>query len=239
MPPSRRRLAPRRNRADDGEEEGSVVGDLEDDSLSDGSAPSAGDEDGDAEASDASLDEDHPSTGTRPPVLPSNKAAQRLPESPISKDTTTNEVSVRQSPDHDALVNRMKSSTLEDTEELQHDDTMQQEDPLPDSTHSVDPQISAPKAPRSETLAQKSRREHQEYLRERNSNPAFVPNRGGFFLHDDRSSTVPTFNTRTYPRGKGRDFDPTANPVYVFPPYSASITSADIVAQSFATLGAG
>jgi hypothetical protein len=102
----------------------------------------------------------------------------------------------------------MESATLGNAEEPQHDETTQREDLLPESMHAVNPQLNAPKAPRNETLAQKSRREHQEYLRERNSNPAFVPNRGGFFLHDDRSSTVPTFNGRSHPRGRGRGFDP-------------------------------
>ncbi|EFR02677.1 hypothetical protein MGYG_05674 [Nannizzia gypsea CBS 118893] len=38
-----------------------------------------------------------------------------------------------------------------------------------------------------ETFAERKRREHDEYIQKRNSDPSFVPTRGGFFLHDNRS----------------------------------------------------
>ncbi|KAF3479900.1 extensin [Arthroderma uncinatum] len=38
-----------------------------------------------------------------------------------------------------------------------------------------------------ETFAERKRREHEEYIQKRNSDPSFVPTRGGFFLHDNRS----------------------------------------------------
>lgn len=46
---------------------------------------------------------------------------------------------------------------------------------------------------RTETPAERQRREHEEYKKKRDSNPAFIPNRGNFFMHD----------TRGHPNGQG------------------------------------
>ena len=35
--------------------------------------------------------------------------------------------------------------------------------------------------------AEQRRREHEEYKKRRDADPAFVPNRGGFFMHDQRN----------------------------------------------------
>jgi CASC3/Barentsz eIF4AIII binding len=212
MPPSRRRLAPRRRRADDGEEEGSVVGDVEDDSLSEGSALSVAEEDADAEASDASLDEDRDNTGTSQTRVQKVSSKETVIEKPISFSKESGKLPPvsSSSADQDAMLNGLQASTaVEGVEELHFDDSaVADAEVISDRETAPGPQADAPKAPRNETLAQKSRREHQEYLKERDSNPAFVPNRGGFFLHDDRSSAVPTFSGRPYQRGRGRDIEP-------------------------------
>jgi len=39
---------------------------------------------------------------------------------------------------------------------------------------------------RHETLFERRRREHEEYKKKRDADPAFVPNRGAFFMHDHR-----------------------------------------------------
>jgi len=41
---------------------------------------------------------------------------------------------------------------------------------------------------RRETFAERKRREHEEYKKNRDSKPAFIPNRGAFFMHDQRSA---------------------------------------------------
>ncbi|KAK5129584.1 hypothetical protein LTR08_003049 [Meristemomyces frigidus] len=56
------------------------------------------------------------------------------------------------------------------------------------------PAVSAPEAVAilpadsriSETAGQRQRREHEEYRRKRDADPAFIPNRGNFFMHDTR-----------------------------------------------------
>ena len=220
MPPARR-LIPRRRRADEGEEEGSTVGDVEDDSLSEGSALSAGEEDGDGEASDASLDDEKETARASQagsPNVPSKKAVVQGKQSPESKQIPATAPTFTPSADHDAMLNGLKSPTTEDDhEELQFEDAAVDGAQSKVAEQSPDPQINAPKAPRNETLAQRSRREHQEYLRERNTNPAFVPNRGGFFLHDDRSSAASAFSGRPFPRGRGRGFEPSMHGPYELP----------------------
>lgn len=56
---------------------------------------------------------------------------------------------------------------------------------------------------KSETLAEKRRREHEEYKTKRDQDPAFVPNRGGFFMHDSRSA-LSGLNGFRSGRGRGR-----------------------------------
>lgn len=216
MPPARRRLVPRRRRADEGEDESSVAGEVEEDSLSEGSAASLADDDGDAEASDGSLEDAGGNTTEPQPKSPTtnikhpsvhkqaNKGAEEI-KGPATAFITSTENHV--------MLNGIQDSAT-DVAELHFDDAVSgAADPDRDPAASADPQLNAPKAPRNETPAQRSRREHQEYLRQRDSNPAFVPNRGGFFLHDDRQSSVPSFNGRPAFRGRGRGYDaPTHGP---------------------------
>lgn len=200
-PGSRRRLAPRRRR-DDEEDESSLVGDVEDDSMSDGSALSLGDEE--AEASDASDEHEVPGDKTRTPKDAKPTAAKRN-----SHKSSNNVDSVAPFPstaDTPAMANGTKRSNGSKLEsELHIDGTAPQ-----DGTTAGDvpqPPTETPRAPRRETAAQQARREHQEYLKQRDSDPAFVPNRGGFFLHDDRSPNVPTFHNKPFGRGRGRGFN--------------------------------
>ncbi|RKF54299.1 hypothetical protein OnM2_098017 [Erysiphe neolycopersici] len=55
-----------------------------------------------------------------------------------------------------------------------------------------------------EKLQDKRKREHEEYKKKRLEDPAFVPNRGSFFMHDHRHSG-PTINgCRSFARVRGR-----------------------------------
>ena len=55
----------------------------------------------------------------------------------------------------------------------------------------------------TETLIERRKREHEEYKRKRDADPAFVPNRGGFFMHDSRNNLSGTNGFRGG-RGRGR-----------------------------------
>lgn len=55
--------------------------------------------------------------------------------------------------------------------------------------------------------AERQRREHEEYKKKRDSDPAFIPNRGNFFMHDTRgqpNGQVPPPRGAWAARGRGR-----------------------------------
>lgn len=201
-------VASRRRREDEGEEEGSVAGDLEDDSLSEGSVISNGDDDADVEASDISEDETAktpcpgPAVGQPESTLPT----ERHNKGPSPQTTDSEFVT---SSDTKAMMNGLKLGDGKNVPEVDFDG------PTADATDS---------RPRSnisrETPAERSRREHLEYLKQRNENPAFVPNRGGFFLHDNRAAHSGPNGFRESPRGRGRGSSSGFQPRHVFAPHS-------------------
>ncbi len=199
-----------------------MVGDIEDDSLSEGSAVSVNEEDGDAEASDASVEEGRPTavaSEAQSPHVPSQQAVAQRAASSTAMDTTQSLPALATSTDNDAMLTGLTSPKREDGFEEVHfngagPDNAEATTSEPQAS---EPQTNVPKAPRNETLVERSRREHQEYIRQRDSNPAFVPNRGGFFLHDDRSSATSTFNGRPFLRGRGRGVEPVLHGPYASP----------------------
>ncbi|ETN37876.1 uncharacterized protein HMPREF1541_07499 [Cyphellophora europaea CBS 101466] len=207
-PGARRGLAPRRRRPDE-EDESSVVGDVEEDSMSDGSALSLADEEAGPEASDVSEENDVP-VATAPKSGASKSAStkkeyQMLPGSQTHADTHP------QSEDTVSMMNGLKISDTSNAEPEIHLDEPAPEDGV-ESADASQPRSEAPRAPRRETAGQRARREHQEYLKQRDSDPAFVPNRGGFFLHDDRASNAQAFWNKPYGRGRGRGYNGTVPP---------------------------
>jgi len=226
MPAPRRNnlIASRRRRQDDGEEEGSVVGDFEDDSLSEASGMSNGDG-ADAAGSDSS---DDGQDSEHQHLQHAEKAV--VEHNDQSKNNAL-------SPKHPAPLNGTFSSTadnkallhgLENTENSQPSEETHFDD-LPLSTQAVpvNNHVTVPTAPRNETYAQRARREHQEYIQQRNTNPAFVPTRGGFFLHDDRS-TGANGPLRPVLRGRGRGYNSAVQAGYVCHISMAELTVADI-----------
>lgn len=55
-----------------------------------------------------------------------------------------------------------------------------------------------------ETPNDRRRREHEDYKKKRDADPAFVPNRGAFFMHDHRHSGPAANGFRPFGRGRGR-----------------------------------
>ena len=66
-------------------------------------------------------------------------------------------------------------------------------------------------------VADRRRREHEEYKKKRDSDPTFIPNRGGFFMHDARIPDQRGFSSFSKGRGRGRGSTgaPTAVGAYV------------------------
>ncbi|KAL9589643.1 MAG: hypothetical protein Q9203_001566 [Teloschistes exilis] len=205
LAPRSKRLAASRRRVDDeGEdEEGSVLAGADDDSMSETSAISDADEDADAEGSDASdLELDRPSdrpnkasVNGQPRSAPASRslATRASPEKPsfavITDDTA-------------AMMNGLNIvGNADDAEEIHFDDLAQKsQDPA------VEPAPAPVQAGTAPALnpADKRRQEHEEYRKRRDADPAFVPNRGGFFMHDHRSAAPGQNGFRPFGRGRGR-----------------------------------
>jgi hypothetical protein len=52
--------------------------------------------------------------------------------------------------------------------------------------------------------ADRRRQEHEDYKKKRDEDPAFVPNRGSFFMHDHRHAGPAANGFRPFGRGRGR-----------------------------------
>lgn len=180
------------------EEEGSLAGEVDDDSLSEGSAISNADDDADAEGSDVSEDDglaspaDSRRNGHVNGHAKEAKKVQSEPAEPKAKGIST------ATTDTEAMMNGIKiPEAASGVSEIHFDDMGEG---LDDSAPAAS--ATQPKGQTRETPAERKRREHEEYLKERDQNPAFVPTRGGFFLHDNRSAAPGANGYRLSNRGK-------------------------------------
>lgn len=196
----------RKRRDEDGEDEGSADEGWDDDSLSDGSVIShQDDDDADGEGTDASDD----AVSMSPQEDKSNglKVNGRMPQAaqqserpkttPPAKPLMASTVS-----DTEAMLNGMKVSDQGSGVAEIHFDELKEE---PDTQAARTPSA-PPTEPRRESFAERKRREHEKYTRERDANPAFVPTRGSFFLHDKRSSEAGTSGYRASNKLKSRPY---------------------------------
>ena len=205
-------MAPRRHhigasrrtrREEEGEDEGSISGELEDDSLSEASGIShQEDDDADGEGSDDSDDEvsippqgadtnGHPINGRMPEA---GQQSRRFHSASPDKRAATHAIS-----DTEAMMNGMKISGEADEAVEIHFDQMKRETSQPTGrTPSAEP--------RRETFAERKRREHEKYSKERDENPAFVPTRGSFFLHDKRSTESMANGHKPSSKSKSRPY---------------------------------
>lgn len=199
----RKDLASRRRRVDDeGDDEDGLEADLDDDS-SEGSILT---EDGNAHTGKAT---DHKKATTEkiPEVSKSNGKAknQRSTQGTSSvKDTTKGASQLRNgNDDMDLMLNGLKiSEQPENTEGVQYDDLQNDLDlevrspAVVKSSAAMDQPMEAPH--------ERRKREHEEYRKKRDADPAFVPNRGAFFMHDHRHAGPAANGFRPFGRGRGR-----------------------------------
>jgi hypothetical protein len=192
MAPHRRRnlVASRRRVDDEGEdEEGSLVGDVDDDSLSEGSVITNPEDDADGEGSGTSEDE---ALSPKEPIKVNGHTNGLATESKGSESVkpamSAKGAFAVAATDTDAMMNGLR---IDDTAAT----TSKAKSPTPPAEDG-----------RQETLGERRRREHEEYKKKRDTDPAFVPNRGGFFMHDSRSAESGSNGFRPPIRGrvKGR-----------------------------------
>ncbi|KAF4237227.1 hypothetical protein CNMCM8980_007103 [Aspergillus fumigatiaffinis] len=198
----------RRRRDEEGEDEGSLEGELEDDSLSEGSVishPGDDEDDADGEGSDESDGEASSSphldrtngpqvNGLVPEI--NQRSGRRHSSSPGKRHTAT-AVS-----DTEAMMNGLTlSDQTNEVAEIHFDDMKGEPGSLTGRTPSAPPT----EAKRG-TFAERKRREHERYAKERDENPAFVPTRGRFFLHDKRSTESGPNGHRPFNKSKSRPY---------------------------------
>ena len=194
-------LKSRRRVIDDGEEEeeGSLPAGVEEDSLSEGSAISDADDDADAEGSDGD-DTGSPIRDNIAVSLIAN-GHQEAPEASASLSRQNPEKStvVGDITDTEAMMNGLRFSSNEE-QGVSFDDLGKETGLLLQSDGT---QVRS-EAHTTDNIGEKRRRDHEEYKKKRDADPAFVPNRGGFFMHDHRSAAPGQNGFRPFPRGRGR-----------------------------------
>jgi hypothetical protein len=203
MAPVRKRTTniARRRRLDDEDESKSVATELADDSQSDVSVLSDVDENGDADNSDLSEVDSSPSLtegkGKRKPngnqdAKPrSDVTTRRQPSPPIARSDAT----FPALKDTEMMLTGIKlADESKDAEAVDFETGHTASDPAP--------AVGAPRQP--ETLGERRRREHEEYKKKRDADPAFIPNRGAFFMHDQRSAPAQNGFRAAGMRGRGR-----------------------------------
>lgn len=196
----------RRRRDDEGEDEGSLDGELEDDSLSEGSIIShPDDEDADGEGSDESDDEASvareagntyaPHRNGRTPAA-NQKLGRRHSASPGKRHTVT------AMSDTEAMLNGLRlSDEVTEVAEIHFDDMKGDLGQPTGRTPSAPPPES-----KQESLTERKRRDLEKYTKGKDENPAFVPTRGSFFLHDKRSTDPATNGYKPFAKSKSRPY---------------------------------
>ena len=195
----------RRRVEDDGEEEeDSVTAGVDEDSLSEASAISDADEDADAEGSDGS--------DTSPPRVDSKaNAVANGHRNRLSTAAAQSRSAPSKSPlaatinDTEAMMNGLRVSGEVGDEGTNFEDLGKQPEGEPQQGVL---QEGPAGTLTSDSVGERRRREHEEYKKKRDADPAFVPNRGVFFMHDHRSAAPGQNGFRPFGRGRGRGRGP-------------------------------
>jgi hypothetical protein len=203
MAPVRKRTnnIARRRRLDDEDESKSVATELADDSQSDVSVLSDVDENGDADNSDLSEVDSAPSltdgkvkrkaNGTQDAKPPSDVTSRRQPSPPIARS----DAAFPALKDTEMMLSGLKLADADkDAEAVDFESGLAATDAAP--------AVGGPR--QHETLGDRRRREHEEYKKKRDADPAFIPNRGAFFMHDQRSAPAQNGFRQPGMRGRGR-----------------------------------
>lgn len=193
----------RRRVEDDGDEEGGPdVGDLDDDSFSEESIS----EDGDV----VEGDEVAPvvvSSILSPETAETNRNGQQAKDSKMSSPNGVADGPKRQltngTSDMELMLNGLNISDKNGTvEEVNYNDL--RKDPELDLPSPMVVKSTAQMDQPQELPYERRRREHEEYKKKRDADPAFVPNRGAFFMHDHRHAGPAANGFRPFGRGRGR-----------------------------------
>jgi len=201
-------LASRRRRTE-GDEEDDETLTVADDSQSDGSDASDLDQHVDADHSDMSdTDTTEPIITDSTSVLPNGNDDQARPpskrtrKSKKGKDHPSSQSkppAFVPSADTEVMLNGFNAGDATQPV-VDFEDTLAQEESKPNDTSTESSQATTGRRP--DTVADRRKKEHDEYKKKRDTDPTFIPNRGNFFMHDPRTPDQRGFSS--YGRGRGR-----------------------------------
>ncbi|KEY73740.1 hypothetical protein S7711_06316 [Stachybotrys chartarum IBT 7711] len=195
----RKMIGHRRRVEDEGEEGGPDALDVDDDSLTEGSI--ATDDD------DAAVDSDTSNVDEVSPTVPNPrkstnggpKAAGRSRHR-SSSNAAPSAPSNRGITDTEAMLHGLSlSDKPEPMEELDFDEAVS-----PPAKSPSAPVVVSSASATQQPPGDRRRQEHEDYKRRRDEDPAFVPNRGSFFMHDHRHAGPAANGFRPFGRGRGR-----------------------------------
>ncbi|KAF5021198.1 hypothetical protein F66182_6787 [Fusarium sp. NRRL 66182] len=195
--PRRRKLIGQRRRVEDeGEDEGGPEGiELDEDSLTDGSLTDDNDPADDSDTSN--IEEASP---TSPNVRrKANGAAKHASKSVPGSGSGHNGKSVT---DTDMMLHGLSITDQSPPVQEMHFDEVTV--PSPAKSPAAPIVVSSASARPPAAPANRRRQEHEDYKRRRDEDPAFVPNRGAFFMHDHRHAGPAANGFRPFGRGRGR-----------------------------------
>jgi hypothetical protein len=194
----RRKVLGRRRRVEDeGDDEGGPDAlELDDDSLTEGSMPSDDDDAGD-DSDTSNIDEASPTSPNLRKVPNGAAKSAGRHKSKGSSDAAAN----RNVADTDIMLHGLSIDDKAAPVTEMHFDEVVTSPPKSPSAPVV---VSSASAARPPPPAERRRQEHEDYKRRRDEDPAFVPNRGSFFMHDHRHAGPAANGFRPYGRGRGR-----------------------------------
>jgi len=166
--------------------------------MSEGSAISDADDDADAEGSDGDDAASPIQDSSRVEPVANGHREIYQHSTPQSTTRANQPPCTVEMNDTEAMMNGFKVSGVED-EGVAFEKMGEPEVPPPQGI--AEDQAEAPTA---NSISEKRQREHEEYKKKRDVDPAFVPNRGGFFMHDHRSAAPGQNGFRPSGRGRGR-----------------------------------
>lgn len=192
---SRRTLGHRRRVDDDGDDEAGpeTLDHLDDDSVTEGSVISEDNDHGN-DSDTSNVDEASPTS----PVLKKTSGRGAAKHSAHRGGPTGAIQSDGQGvPEAKAQLNGLTIS--EEVKSVKEEETA----PAP-AKHSGPMVVSSTSIQSQEAPFERRRREHEEYRKKRDEDPAFVPNRGAFFMHDHRHAGPAANGFRPFGRGAMR-----------------------------------
>ncbi|KAL8804707.1 MAG: hypothetical protein Q9182_002399 [Xanthomendoza sp. 2 TL-2023] len=203
--PRRKNLAASKRRKDEeGEdEEGSILAGVEDGSMSEASVISDAD-DADAEGSETS-EVEIPQISDQPTISAVNGQTVSLPDShqPVNAGGGKSSFAAITN-DTAAMLNGLQLvDNMDEAEEIHYDDLAGGLQAQAVTSAPVPAPVRSVISPATNAV-DKRRQEHEEYKKRRDTDPSFVPNRGGFFMHDSRSVAIGRNGFRPFGRGRGR-----------------------------------